>query len=125
MALGAGTAFADGQGGPTAGSQRWQAANGNPTIPDSVYAASTTAMFLRLNHHIHNPRSTNGIPMKKNITMSVIPAPAAIMKYDANLRFLLGASNFCLWRDKMSASRDPVAFRNPITLCLSIFLNVP
>ena len=33
VALGMGTAFAEGEGGPTAGGLEWQAANGNPTIP--------------------------------------------------------------------------------------------
>lgn len=32
-ALGASPTFADGSGGTTAGYERWQAANGNPTIP--------------------------------------------------------------------------------------------
>ena len=43
VALGMGTAFADGEGGPTAGGLEWQAANGNPTIPATEWFAMTPA----------------------------------------------------------------------------------
>src|ERR1700722_9507032 len=39
VALGMGTAFAEGEGGPTAGGLEWQAANGNPTIPATEWVA--------------------------------------------------------------------------------------
>jgi hypothetical protein len=43
VALGMGTAFAEGEGGPTAGGLEWQAANGNPTIPATEWFAMTPA----------------------------------------------------------------------------------
>jgi hypothetical protein len=42
-ALGVSSAFAEGEGGPTAGGLEWQAANGNPTIPATEWFAMTTA----------------------------------------------------------------------------------
>ena len=43
VALGMGSAFAEGEGGPTAGGLEWQAANGNPTIPATEWFAMTPA----------------------------------------------------------------------------------
>ena len=48
MALGVGTAFADGSGGTTVGYQQWQAANCNSTIPATQWYALAPDVRLML-----------------------------------------------------------------------------
>ena len=50
LALGVGSAFADGEGGASATGEQWQARNGNALVPATEWFAATPAQRQLLSH---------------------------------------------------------------------------
>ena len=56
-ALSAGPAFAEGNGGTIFGYDRWQAANGNPTIPSTQWLSMTPDQRQAMQHRLQQDQA--------------------------------------------------------------------
>lgn len=63
LAIGAGSAFAEGEGGATAEALQWQAENGNPRVPATEYFAQHRNQVRQQQGYAavpHTVRQSNG-----------------------------------------------------------------